>query len=256
MWSNKRRQRRFGLYRVMVATVLSFSFVMSVGAKSKENRFQTYRLDKIDSVAAVQELNNLTAQLGFLHSELISKRQEILNSRQEAKRKKAQLRMLATRLNAKVRSRFLSVVTEPFYKDQSQAQANGRDKKYPEVYRAWFKTLVASHEIDTEIFEMLAILGETANAHRSLTYILESGNAKNIVYLSKQARLHATAGDTGAARNILKKIRVREQRENSIALYLPDYAAFIWNRQELQVQLELAQQAYYKEKIRLERLGL
>jgi len=254
--SDEMRQSRVGFLCAVLAAVMVFSFVLPVDAKSKESSLQTYRLDKIDRVAVVQELNNLTVQLEFLHNDLTKQRREILSSRSRSQSKKSRLSLLASYLSSKVRLRLLTVATEPFYQDKSQAQAHGRHKKYPEVYRAWFKTLVASHEIEAEVFEMLAILGESASAHRSLSNILESGNAQNIVYLSKQARLHAMAGNMAAARDIVQKIQVRQQRENPVALYLPDYATFIWNAQELKAQLASAQQAYRQEQARLQKLGL
>ena len=64
------------------------------------------------------------------------------------------------------------------------------------------------------------------------------------------------AGNMTAARDILQKIQVRQQRENPVALYLPDYATFIWNAQELKAQLASAQQAYRQEQARLQKLGL
>lgn len=254
--SDEMGQCRVGVLKLGAIAILSTAFVLPVHAKLKHNEIQTYRLDEIDTPEILQRLKNLNSQMTFLHSDFERRRLAILGSGKASNLQVRRLKLLANYTAAKVSLALLEVAGEPFAQDKSQQTAHGRHKKYPEVYRAWFKTLVASHEIEAEVFEMLAILGESASAHRSLSNILESGNAQNIVYLSKQARLHAMAGNMTAAREIMQKIQARQQRENPVALYLPDYAAFIWNTQELKAQLASAQQTYREEQGRLKKLGL
>lgn len=243
------------LLKIGVLFCFTCSFSATADAKLKDSKLQTYRLDNIDRVAALQELENLSAQMGFIYTDFKNKRQQILNSRLSATAKRQRVKSLASQMSFKIHSNFFSVVLEPFYGDNSLETSQGRYKKYPELYKAWFKVLNESNQAETEAFEVMSVLGETASAHKALTHILESGNAKNIVYLAKQARLHLIAKNRTAAKKILQEIASRQQRESAVSLYLPDYASFIWSERELQIKLAESQRAFVQEQQRLRKLG-
>ena len=92
--------------------------------------------------------------------------------------------------------------------------------------------------------------------NRALTEVLEAGNEKNIVVLSKQARLYLKINNKSAALQLIQQIERRKKTEQPRSLYLPNYATFIWTPAELQAQLQLAQQAYQKEVALLKKRGL
>lgn len=249
-------QSRVGFLSTVLAVVIGFSFVLPVDAKSKANSLQTYQWENMDHESVLREIGKLTNEMYFLQRDFVTGRQEIMRARYSPILKKHELKELSFRVSRRSSRTFLTLSMKPFYDDKNMKQSGERYKEHPEIYRAWFRLLVAKSAVDTDAFEIMLAFGESTNAHRVLSNILESGNAQNIVYLSKQARLHAMAGNMAAARDIVQKIQVRQQRENPVALYLPDYAAFIWNRQELQTRLASAQQAYRQEQARLQKLGL
>lgn len=244
--------------RLMFAIIISLTFFshQTTPAEAKSSSFEEYQFEHLDIAKTTVELDNLTTQFGFILADLRNERSTILQSKRSASSKKIHLFNSTLDARRKCALGLWGFAMQPFSDHKSISQTQGKHKAYPQLYRAWFKALEAQSQTQLEIFENFYAIDESANANQALTKVLEAGNEKNIVVLSKQARLYLKINNKNAALQLIQKIEQRKKTEQAHTLYLPNYATFIWTSSELQTQIQLAQQAYQQEVALLKKRGL
>ncbi len=239
-----------------ITLLMFFSHQNTTPAGAKSSSFEEYQFEHLDIAKTTAELNNMTTQFGFIRADLINERVTILQTKGTAREKKHRLFNSTIDARSKCGLGLWGFAMQPFSDHKSISQTQGKHKAYPQLYRAWFKALEAQSQTQLEIFENFYAIDESANANRALTEALEAGNERNIVVLSKQARLYLKINNKNAALQLLQQIEQRKKTEQPHTLYLPNYATFIWASSELQTQIQLAQQAYQQEVALLRKRGL
>lgn len=242
---------------VLAMTIaLTFFSSQNTQAHAKVSLFEDYQFEHLDLAKTTAELDNAAIQFGFIRADLLNERSAILQSKRSASSKKVHLFNSTIDARSKCSLSLWGGIMKPFYKHKSISQTQGKHKVYPQIYKAWFRALEAQSQTQLEIFENFYAIDESANANQALTEVLEAGNEKNIVVLSKQARLYFKVNNKSAAMQLLKQIEQRKKTEPAHTLYLPNYATFIWTASEQQTRIQLAQIAYQKEVALLKKRGL